>query len=349
MLRRGDPGGLVPRRGTAAWSMAGIERPWQGQLSIRERLTTRSERRSGVLPAAPGSSAATVAHLEPTALAASVVTNEVASALVALLGSATSEHLMALDRLLTRRSVLGVVHEARLSDVVNVLAPPERVRALGRVLAREAPHLAGVRLGLALLGTLSDGQDRELLLELGAHEALTDHAAAALMHQTNDLKNVLALARNVSGWGRIHAVERMGETTDPEIQAWMLREGFRNTVNDEQLAFTCALTGELHLALAAASVDEALMHGAAEIFIALGCAVSAPDLADYPFRDAAIGAWLGHLRRRRPRATDLQVLRVLADCPGVSVEQREAIAGLWRTLGVEREARRPGRVPPKSG
>lgn len=314
--------------------MDGVERPWEGQVSIHEQLSARAERSSGVLPRSSSAFDLATGCVEPTGLAASIVTREVASALTALLESSTSINLAALDRLLTRQAVLGVVHEARLSDVVKVAAPAARVRALGRVLACEAPHLAGVRLGLALLGTLSDDADRALLLELGAHEELTDHAAAALLHQTRDPKSLLTLARSVSGWGRIHAVERLGESTDPEIQAWLLREGFRNTVNDEQLAFTCALAGDLHLALAAASVDDALMRGAAEIFVALGCALSAPDLADYPFRDAAIGAWLAHLRERRPRASDFSALQVLADCPDVSVEQRLAIAALQRARGV---------------
>src|SRR6187402_915931 len=142
MPRRGNQGGVVSSSGTASWTMDGVERPWQGQTSIYEQLVAQAERSSGVLPISRGTTEQAVGCGGSTALAASVVTCEVASALAALLERASSVHLEALDRLLTRRGVWGVVHQACLSDVVKAKASAGRVRALGQVLAREAPHLA---------------------------------------------------------------------------------------------------------------------------------------------------------------------------------------------------------------
>src|SRR6187401_3604089 len=99
MLRRGNQGGWVSSRGRAAWSMDGVERPWHGQTSVYEQLATEAERSSGVLPISRGTSEAAVGCGEPTALAASIVTCEVAAALAGLLERATSLHLGALDQL----------------------------------------------------------------------------------------------------------------------------------------------------------------------------------------------------------------------------------------------------------
>ena len=58
------------------------------------------------------------------------------------------------------------------------------------------------------------------------------------------------LAKAVHGWGRIHAVNYLADLTiTPEIKDWMLREGFRNRVLNEYLAYSCATAGELKQAL----------------------------------------------------------------------------------------------------
>lgn len=143
--------------------------------------------------------------------------------------------------------------------------PSDGLRRLGRQLAEHGTHRTPVKIGLVLLGLGGDSRDRELLLLLGTLDELTLYAAVALHRsQPDGDPAVHALARQVAGWGRIQAVRTLRDTTDPGIRAWLLREGFRNTVMNEYLAHLAATTGGLHSALSRPHVDSALLNGGGE-------------------------------------------------------------------------------------
>ena len=89
------------------------------------------------------------------------------------------------------------------------------------------------------------------------------------------------LAKSVRNWGRMQTVERLKETQNVEIQAWMLREGFRNGVMDEYLACICAHACRLHEAKKQQSVDDAALDGAADIIHALITVGPAEGIDDY--------------------------------------------------------------------
>ena len=135
-----------------------------------------------------------------------------------------------------------------------------------------------------MLGTCGDEHDRDLLVLLGALEEFTLFAVVALMNTQHDRERaVFDVARKVTGWGRIHAVERLARTTDPEIQAWLLRDGFRNGVTYEYLACIAATTGRLYEALLDSAPDQELVTGAGEILAALShLGGPAKDMRHYP-------------------------------------------------------------------
>lgn len=148
---------------------------------------------------------------------------------------------------------------------------PERLEALALWLATLAPDREPVKIAIALLGLVPGSDHIELLMTLGRHEELTLYAAVALGNAAGEdaERHLFELARAVDGWGRIQIVERLAETDDPEIKAWMLRDGYRNDVMFEYLAYTCAVAGELCGALEADSIDPALLDGAGDIIAAL--------------------------------------------------------------------------------
>jgi hypothetical protein len=92
----------------------------------------------------------------------------------------------------------------------------------------------------------------------------------ALSNNDNDSDLTLwSLACLVTGWGRIHIIERLAETSDEQIKAWMLREGYRNDIMQEYTALICAKTGELLAALRRPEPDDKLLTGAGSILTAL--------------------------------------------------------------------------------
>ncbi|MGI5170394.1 hypothetical protein ACQEU3_39195 [Spirillospora sp. CA-253888] len=205
---------------------------------------------------------------------------------IALLEAAISESPdpAVLDRLhafLARQSAV---------DLADDLVTELRSRSLPRgPLHRVARHLTEygsarntVKLGIVLLGECGNERDRGLLLLLGALEELTLYAVVALVKTQPDRhRAAYELARRVKDWGRVHAVERLEGSDDPEIRAWLLREGYRNGIMDEYLAHLAATTGDLYTALLEPDVDAALLDGIGGILAALAMGGPAKDMADY--------------------------------------------------------------------
>ncbi|MEC3919784.1 hypothetical protein [Nocardia sp. CDC160] len=154
---------------------------------------------------------------------------------------------------------------------LRALDPPaEDLRALARWLAEHGTRRNAVALGIVMLGVAGDERDQELLLLLGALEDLTLYVIVALGNSQPDREQAIyCLARRVQDWGRIHAVERLRGTQDPEVKSWLLRGGFRNGILDQYLAHIAATTGDLYAALLAPEIDAELLDGAAGILDAL--------------------------------------------------------------------------------
>lgn len=158
----------------------------------------------------------------------------------------------------------------------------EKLRLAARFVAENAIRREAAKLGIVLLGVSGDERDGELLQLLGTLEEFALFAVVALMNtQPDPQRTVFALARRLDGWGRIHAVERLAGCADPEIRAWLLRDGFRNGVMNEYLAHLAATTGGLCDALLEPRIDDALLDGAADILRALALGGPAEDMSDY--------------------------------------------------------------------
>ncbi len=171
---------------------------------------------------------------------------------------------------------------------------------LARWLATEAPDRGVVKFGLALLGRCGDFRDAEILITLGRHEEFTLYASVALSEVLIDPEPTLwELAKQVHGWGRIHLVERLGSTTNEAIKRWMLREGYKNRIMTEYLAYCCATTGGLIAALRDPEPDERLLAGAGDIIEGLLSGRGTfKDIDDYADGAEAVLLYLKHVARR---------------------------------------------------
>ena len=147
-----------------------------------------------------------------------------------------------------------------------------------------------------MLGLFRNAADVEIYQTLGRHDEFTLYCALALGNSEQEPDDALwELARNVSGWGRIHVVERLAQTTHPAIKAWLLREGFRNDVMYEYLAGTCARAGGLLAALSEDQVDQELLTATGEILQALIAGGPAEGIDDYEDACPVIESYLGHM------------------------------------------------------
>jgi hypothetical protein len=320
------------------WSLDGVRRPWDGTSlydflrshidAATGRLTKDGERlpddrdNGDAIRWAPGALDGVTTHHMGSG-EETLRVKQIVKALQDLVTRASDDGLRQVFALVTREAVLGVTDEVLEQVRKNPHLRAERIHALGLVFASEAPARDAVKFGMALLGTVQGPDDRELLTTLGLHEEFTLFAAVALANQSDDAELALwELAKRVSGWGRIHLVERLAQARRPEIRAWLIRDGFRNSIMDEYLAYTCAMAGELHSALAAPVADPELLRGAAGIFAALARGGPAEDLSDYRHASKAIAAWLDHIVNV-PR--DLEQLEALD-----ALSAREEVAPLLK-------------------
>lgn len=206
----------------------------------------------------------------------------------------------------------------------------EAIQPVARWLVTESRHREPLKLGIALLGLGHTDEDRKVLRLLARHDELTLFVAVALGGCSDHAEQELyELARSVTGWGRIHLVERLRDTTDPEIRGWILREGFRNDVMDEYLAYVAATTGDLVGHLRDDPSDDVL-DAACGIVSALIMGGPAEDIDDYADAPLALELLLDHLAERSSRLHHLLV----ADTIGHFVDPPEGAPDA-RLLGAD--------------
>lgn len=238
---------------------------------------------------------------------------QITKALRDLLASSTDANFAHLHRLVTRGPILGVLDQV-LGEIVNgTWVDPSSFHDFAEFVCLAATEPEWVKLGLGMIGVLSGSDDVELLQTLGQHDEFTLYAAVAIQGTVADPEaELMRLAGKVHGWGRIHVVERLAQSDQPEVLAWLMRDGFRNHVMDAYLALIVARAGELPEALEAAPEDPELLRGAADILLALFEGGPNEDIDDYEDAAAAAAAWT-HALMAQPELRTITQLRVLAE------------------------------------
>lgn len=198
-------------------------------------------------------------------------------------------------------SALGIADELIARIIEDPLVDAESLQYLGLWLATKSPDREPVKFGIMLLGIIDTPESvDDVLMTLGLHDEFTLFVTVAFgnIYGRPERDRILwELARNVHGWGRIHVVERLAETEDRDIRAWLLREGFKNSVMDEYLAYACAKGGRLLEALQADVVDEALLVGAGEILSALINGGPVEDISVYDDGAEVTSLFVNHLAK----------------------------------------------------
>lgn len=304
--------GLFWNRGQRVWDLGTVQPPWEPRPSIYGHIrdhvvpgqpglaeggeTLPDERDDGGLKFASGAmDGAFGHHYGGTDDARAKLLHRT---LTVVLDDASPRKLDKLYRLLVDGSALESV-DALLDLIVDgPELDAERLEQLAVWLATKAPDREPVKLGIALLGIITGSDHRGLLMTLGRHEELTLYVAVALQNTSDPEAGLFELARLVDGWGRIQLVERLAATENPAIKAWMLREGYKNSIMYEYLAHVCATTGGLAAALQADHVDADLLLGAAELLSALIWGGPAADIDDYDDAIPVVDRYLLHLGPR---------------------------------------------------
>lgn len=190
----------------------------------------------------------------------------------------------------------------------------QRLYELAKSLATESPDREPVKFGIAVLGLYGQEADVDIYRILGRHDEFTLFCAVALEHTCEPPDEELwQVAKNVHGWGRIHVVERLRATENPAIRDWLLRQGYRNSVMHEYLAYSCAVGGGLRAALEQEIVDDELFVSAGEIIQALIAGGPAESMDGYEDGAAVVELYLDQAQRRASSLADFLVINTIRD------------------------------------
>lgn len=206
-----------------------------------------------------------------------------------------------------------------IDDVIEAITSEEaidhqRLYELAYSFVTEATDREPTKFGIAILGLFGEAGNAELLQTLGRHDEFTLFCAVALANSTDAPdRSLWTLARNVDGWGRIHVVERLAQTEDSEIKAWLLRDGYRNGVMYEYLAYTCATSGGLLGAISEDSVDRELLTSTGEILQALITGGPAEGMDDYDDGALVTELFLGHIEEAAETIADFLHIDAIKD------------------------------------
>jgi hypothetical protein len=274
------------------------------------------------LPWAPGAKDGVVTHHvgATDSVERDAVANAALDLVVRFCDDPTPENRQKVHEYVCDKQVIDFIDLFMLGLVKDRQPDPAMVYELARSLAIDSPDREPVKLGVALLGVFQGFAEQSVFKTLGRHDEFTLFCVVALKstleHPDED---IWELARNVTGWGRVAAVERLSGTAHAQIREWMLREGFRNTVMNEYLAFTCAVTGGLRAAIGRERLDDEFVDATGEILTALlNKNGPAQDINDYDDAAQVVESYVKHMASRRAtpeRIAALKGVRVWLDQP----------------------------------
>jgi hypothetical protein len=221
----------------------------------------------------------------------------------------TAKNKHAIYQHIIDQSIVSIIDSVLEGLVSQESINHDRLYELARSFVTEATDREPVKFGLAVLGLYEHSDHVELFQTLGRHDEFTLYCAVALTNSSDDPEVALwELAQSVDGWGRIHVVERLAETERPEIKQWLLREGYRNSIMYEYLAYTCATAGGLLAALSEDEVDRELLTSAGEIIQALISGGPAEDIDSYDDGASVVEMLVGHMEDSTETLADFLVL-----------------------------------------
>ncbi len=209
------------------------------------------------------------------------------------------------DKLPDKIELYNILLQDTLMDFIDLalekivkLSPPIEpyLHTYARWLVTESPDRGPVKFGIAILGLIREESDLDIITLVGKHEEFTLYSAVAVTNILEKPDVVLwEMAKSVSGWGRIQLVERLASTENAEIKNWLISEGYKNSVMYEYIAYTCAVSGELNLALSKPVISVDMLNSAGDIIGALIAGGPAESIDDYDFAASVISDFLRHL------------------------------------------------------
>ena len=270
------------------------------------------------------------------------VTEEIHAALLRLVDGPRQDA----DRSSLRRLFIEASPRWVVDHVIDLLRgqPSTHTDRLGEELRwflLHGEHRNEVKFSIALLALLRDPADLERFRLIGQHEEFTLYAAIALAAVTTDpVAEWIALARLVTGWGKVELIDLLMRTNDPRACHFALREPDCGPSLTSYVALKVARHCRLEHELNQLFPDPELLDGAAMLLgtLAQGDIDGGPagGLLEYPEGPAAVRSFLELMASRATRLEDFLVVHDLWRFAAADWSDEELAHGGWHRHSLAR-------------
>ncbi len=171
-----------------------------------------------------------------------------------------------------------------------------RVKEEALWLLEHSAHREVVKFALIVLGTGNCEEVKERLKIIALHEEFTGVALFALTNgTTNSNETVWHVAKNVTGWGKLEALNFL-DASNEDIRQWILLEGLKDTVPGNASALMCANKGKLDIELHESAISEKIYEGAGTIILGLLYEGSYQMMDDYEYAGQVMMRYTYHAK-----------------------------------------------------
>lgn len=232
-------------------------------------------------------------------------------------------------------NILAIVNEHDVLEIIDEVLPALRdnsdnldipsLEQYAEDLAFSSDDAELVKLGIGILGLFDwsgNAKMQERLITLGLYDEFTLYVIVAAQQWDNANEVVFRIAKNVDGWGKIHAVELLRPETDA-IRDWILRHGCENDVMDAYLGLECARKSGLIETLRKDELDADLFDSICVLMEALFDEGPVPGISEYEHAEEAVTLYLQHALTHAKTLKHLwHVFNVPADDENVNISEK---------------------------
>jgi len=220
----------------------------------------------------------------------------------------SEDNIKKLEELLASPDTLSIIDNVLRRLISDTKVNQTILYRTCRYLFFRTGHRGVLKFCIAIMGLYSAEEDTELFELVSRHEEFTLYAIVAVMNNTTDIPGTwLGMAKNVTGWGRIHLVSKLSEYDRPDVRRFLLTEGCKNDIMEEYTACTIARAVNLRRVLSARRISKKKYKGAGVILSALVNASIIPgpfeDISDYEQAEKSVKEYMRH---SKTMATDLE-------------------------------------------
>ena len=221
-----------------------------------------------------------------------------------------------------------------------------RLHDVARRLATQSRDRGPVKFGIAMLGSMGDENDLEIVRTLALHDEFGLYAAEAIAELAPQRQQALyEMAQKLNGWGRIEAVTLMTATPDPKLRRWLLTEGFRNDVTAQYLSYHCATIADFadEMSDPANATDMRFLAGVSDLIQSLIRPGPSRDSETYAEIPTVAIAYLQDVQGKKDSIGFLltaQVLNEYANTAPWTAEQKAAVKKLAAPIIADKSWRR---------